>query len=232
MTTHGFMGYERWPDNPGVSARPGEHRSTDIGDVLIGRDGRSLQIAADDGLHLKPIAPIDRIPSDAKWAPEEPRREARAREPPAEQEMYLGQRDPARQPASIRIEPGKDNALSWRDDHSFDIHDATGKIGHLAGYMGRPWSEKEFRVTHVEISEPGRRLSPGQWKGVLRGLGEQLPAAEYLGGNRTGEGGDLSPAYEKLVRLPPPGAGRYGVASTDGHPHTQTQGIKDFLHER
>jgi hypothetical protein len=64
MTTHGFMGYERWQDNPGVSAVLGEHRSTDIGDVLIGRDGQSLEIAADDGLRLKPIAPIDRIPFD------------------------------------------------------------------------------------------------------------------------------------------------------------------------
>ena len=60
MTTHGFMGHERWQDNPGVSATPGEHRSTDIGDVLIGPDGRSMEIAADDGLRLKPIAPIDR----------------------------------------------------------------------------------------------------------------------------------------------------------------------------
>jgi hypothetical protein len=66
MTTRGFMGYARWQDNPAVTAMPGEHRSTTIGDVLIGRDGQSLEIAADGGLHLKPIAPIDQSPSDAK----------------------------------------------------------------------------------------------------------------------------------------------------------------------
>lgn len=59
MTTHGFMGHERWQDNPAVTATPGEHRSTTIGDVLIGPDGRSLEIAAEDGLRLKPIAPVD-----------------------------------------------------------------------------------------------------------------------------------------------------------------------------
>jgi hypothetical protein len=68
MTTHGFMGYGRWQDNPGVSAAPGEHRSTDIGDVLIGRDGRSLKITGDDDLRLQPILPVDRIPSPADLA--------------------------------------------------------------------------------------------------------------------------------------------------------------------
>lgn len=106
--------------------------------------------------------------------------------------------------AELRVLPGQGNPLYRGEDRSFDIHDATGKIGHLAGYMGGPWSESEFRLTHVEISRPGRSLTPGEWKGVLRGLGEQLPDAESLGANRTGENGDLSPAYEKLVRLPPP----------------------------
>jgi hypothetical protein len=504
MTTHGFMGYERWPDNPAASAAPGEHRSTDIGDVLIGRDGQSLEISADDGLRLKPIAHVDRIPSDGKgtlagreetplerverqlrdrkidhasfwedafneagrlrvlegefdWTgvaardkkaviarevdfskitPEEfeaayqnlvplpppahpvaddvwkgisagrradlvrrmdliedaeffedgqivsvygagvvqgnmldwgelprdvkrevldghvdwkdlpreqvsaiiedrlkdasrehelasledrirrleeradpfllveadPRREwewerqvrgpergswddlptegkiafladfavrhdvpferfAAAAQPmlggepgqeyPAEDRVRLqhefrqwqdewsrrwaelktpieqvediiplGQpldesgetaavrHGPVRQPSSIHLEPGKDNALSWRDDRSLDIHDATGKIGYLTGYLGGPWSDAEFRVTHVEISEPGRRLSPGEWKAVLHSLREQLPDfAEHVGGNRGGEGGGLDPAHEKLVRLPPPAAG-------------------------
>jgi hypothetical protein len=104
---------------------------------------------------------------------------------------------------SVRVRPGEGNPLDWRETTSFDLHDAKGKIGYLAGYMGGPWSEKEFRVTHVEITDPGRRLTPGEWKSVLRGLREQLPDAEYIGGNRTGEGGDLSPAYEKLIGLPP-----------------------------
>jgi hypothetical protein len=56
MTTHGFMGYERWQDNPGVTAMPGEHRSTTIGDVLVGRDRQPLEITAEEGLRLKPIS--------------------------------------------------------------------------------------------------------------------------------------------------------------------------------
>jgi hypothetical protein len=108
--------------------------------------------------------------------------------------------------AEIRVLPGKDNLLTWRDDRSFVIHDATGKIGYLTGYLGGPWSDvdadTEFRITHVEITAPGRKLSPGEWKDVLHGLRQHLPDAEYLGGNRTGINGDLSPAYEKLVRLP------------------------------
>jgi hypothetical protein len=290
MTTHGFMGYQRWQDNPGVSPALGEHRSTDIGDVLIGRDGQTLEIAAEDGLRLKPIASIDRFPSDAKGTrsgPEETplervERELRdwktyvpaaweggvsevdklrmlegemdwsgvsakdkqsllAREvdftkiTPDELDMlealkslrrYVDRLDavvakaegeahqpsqtqsadpPHRAPsvpgdAEIGVLPGHDNPV-YRGERTFDIHDATGKIGHLAGYMGGPWSDSEFRITHVEISEPGRSLTPGQWKGVLGGLREQLPDAEYLGGNRTGINGDLSPAYEKLVRL-------------------------------
>jgi len=67
MTTHGFMGYARWQDNPRVTAQSGAHRSTTIGDVLINRAGQSLEIAADDGLRLKPIAPIDQS-RDAKAA--------------------------------------------------------------------------------------------------------------------------------------------------------------------
>jgi hypothetical protein len=138
----------------------------------------------------------------------------------AEQEAYLGRpfdgpgqpasgkRDPVHQAMDIRLEPGHGNLLTWRDDHSFDIHDATGKIGYLTGYLGGPWSDadkdSEFRVTHVEITTPGRTLSPGQWKVVLHGLRRHLPIdAELIGGNRGGEGGDLSAAYEKLVRLPP-----------------------------
>src|SRR5271168_725218 len=65
----------------------------------------------------------------------------------------------AEEATMIRIQPGQDNHLGWRDDRSFDIHDAKGKIGHLTGYLGGPWSDvdkdTEFRVTHVEISEPG-----------------------------------------------------------------------------
>ena len=115
------------------------------------------------------------------------------------------------QATGIRVRPGEDNPLAFRDDRSFDIHDATGKIGHLTGYLGGPWSDAEkdteFRVTHVEISEPGRTLSPGEWKQVLHGLREHLPeAAELVGGNRGGEGGGLHPASEKLFRLPPPAA--------------------------
>jgi hypothetical protein len=63
MTTHGFMDYPRWQDNPAVMAMPGEHRSTTIGHVLIGQDGQSLEIAADDGLRLKPVASIAPKPS-------------------------------------------------------------------------------------------------------------------------------------------------------------------------
>ena len=73
-------------------------------------------------------------------------------------------RDPLRQATGIRVRPGEDNPLGFRDDRSFDIHDATGKIGHLTGYLGGPWSDAErdteFRVTHVEISEPGARSRP------------------------------------------------------------------------
>jgi hypothetical protein len=60
MTTHGFMDYPRWQDNPRVTAMPGEHRSTTLGDVLIGRDGQALEISGGrrEGLWLKPIAPI------------------------------------------------------------------------------------------------------------------------------------------------------------------------------
>ena len=112
---------------------------------------------------------------------------------------------------TITVQPGKDNFLDWRDDHSFDIHDARSgqKIGHLTGYLGGPWSDAEkdteFRVTHVEISEPGRNLSPGEWKDVLHGLRDHLPdVAELVGGNRGGEGGGLDPAHEKLFRLPSP----------------------------
>ncbi len=226
MTTHGFMGYGRWPDNPAVSAMPGEHRSTTIGDVLIGPDGRSLQIAADDGLHLRPIAPVDRIAADREGAPEEYQPSARAAAPTAEPTHRPA---PPLGDADIRVLPGKDNP-QYRGEDSFDIHDAKGKIGHLAGYLGGPWSDSEFRVTHVEISEPGRSLTPGQWKGVLRGLAEQLPDAEYLGGNRTGEGGDLSPAYEKLVSLPPPEAAGPAPSPADlagraGSNHVKQPGV-------
>ncbi len=65
MTTHGFMGYARWQDNPRVTATPGEHRSTTIGDVLI-HAGQSLEISADNGLHLKPIAAIDQAQAAEK----------------------------------------------------------------------------------------------------------------------------------------------------------------------
>jgi hypothetical protein len=198
-------------------AAPGEHRSTDIGDVLIGRDGQSLQIAADDGLHLKPIASVDRIPSDGEDTRRLPGREVDRARLPEEAGIairgadisHLSPRAPSPRPdAEIHVLPGKDNPLSWRDDRSFDIHDSTGKIGYLSGYLGGPWSDAdrdtEFRVTHVEITAPGRTLSPGQWKDVLHGLRQHLPdVAELVGGNRGGEGGDLSPAYEKLVRLPP-----------------------------
>jgi hypothetical protein len=411
MTTHGFMGYPRWQDNPAVTAMPGDHRSTTIGDVLIGPDGRSLELSADDGLSLKPIAPVDQSPSDAKGTPEKPRGEAdpnrrvldgldaefwmdgiapdepgvehqadvdrsgelsrsttmeeaarrdrlsgrigeaigaigavdwdsmtlvrrvvwlehavdwdgftaderfnaienflagkdrsrlledtaRAPDPfdrlvadlprqwrddgpaaaagtwealPDDRKLaYLADRVAAQHPVSferladaaervlglapgqglkadevghlleryrdalerqersrtqpqrlaeggavaeppqqapdIRVLPGQGNPLYRGEDRSFDIHDAAGKVGHLAGYMGGKWSENVFGVTHVEISRPGRSLTPGEWKGVLRGLREQLPDAEYIAGNRAGWVGDLSPAYEKLARLRP-----------------------------
>jgi len=108
---------------------------------------------------------------------------------------------------AIRIHPGKDNQLGWRDDRSFDIHDASGKIGFLTGYLGGPWSDAdsptEFRVTYVEITAPGRKLSPGEWQDVLDGLRENLPdVAELVGWNKYGEGGGLSAAEEKLFRLP------------------------------
>jgi hypothetical protein len=38
MTTHGFMGHDRWQNKPRVASMPREHSSTTIGDVLIGRD--------------------------------------------------------------------------------------------------------------------------------------------------------------------------------------------------
>lgn len=292
MTSHGFMGYARWQDNPAVAAMPGDHRSTTIGDVLIGPDGRSLELSADDGLSLKPIAPVDRMPSDAKgtrpgreetplerverhighikirpnphdfsieelgpwdtgvsdewkrlpeveklsslvsqvdWRDISPEVKVRllereldfARVPEQARQTLLGEAagvasaresDPAPcapslpQGAELRVLPGRGNPVYWRE-RTFDIHDATGKIGHLAGYLGGPWSEAEFRLTHVELSEPGRHLTPGQWKDVLRGLAEQLPDAGYLGANRTGVNGDLSPAYEKLIRMPHPASG-------------------------
>jgi hypothetical protein len=108
------------------------------------------------------------------------------------------------QSPDIRVLPGQDNPV-YRGERTFDIHDATGKIGHLAGHTGY-WNEEEFRLTHVEISQPGRSLTPGEWKGVLRGLRGQLPDAEFVGANRTGINGDLSPAYEKLVWLRGPEA--------------------------
>jgi hypothetical protein len=478
MTTHGFLGYQRWPDNPAVSAAPGDHRSTDIGDVLIGRDGRSLEIAADDGLHLKPIAPVAGVPVDGMGAPAEPDRAAHAKEPPAEakagkdavvwaddslfqdwtvpppptrervevqirqlkagtewstiveldigrdetlsgrswgdlteaqkldqlrlgtdvmlldpqerhellarevdfarivptreqiettigrikvligttymegQEYDAGDQHPPRsglepipfnaltrgdrielldmvvdwegftdaQRGSVKrrvlegrgaeswmdgigpaepsrpLRPGSEETplerverelRDWKTDHaSFwneacneagrlrvlegeldwtgvaardkqaiiarevdfrkitpeeleaayqpsvmaagwviavtpdhapsppgdaEIRVEPGKIGYLSGYLGGPWSDvdrdTEFRVTHVEITAPGRKLSPGEWKDVLQGLRQHLPeVAELIDGNRGGEGGDLSPAYEKLVPLPPPEA--------------------------
>ena len=242
----------RWQDNPAVTATPGEHRSTDIGDVLIGRDGQSLEISGDDGLRLKPIAAIDRVnphhqeanlgrtsaergkesgawPDDIEGTSLPPPSRAGVEEqirrltagtefttiierfdgPPenrfvdirqeekligrswgeltegqklgqlqvatdvmllnpqetrkllarevdftrvtlAEQEAYLGrpfdgpsqpapgQRDPVHRATDIRLEPGHGNPLSRRDDRSFDIHDATGKIGYLTGYLGGP----------------------------------------------------------------------------------------------
>ena len=86
----------------------------------------------------------------------------------------------------IRIRPGTNNELGWRDDRSFDIHDGSGKIGFLTGYLGGPWSDAdsptEFRATHVEITAPGRKLSPSEWKDVLQGLRENLPdVAELVG---------------------------------------------------
>jgi hypothetical protein len=55
----------------------------------------------------------------------------------------------------------------------------------------------------VEITAPGRTLSPGEWKDVLHGLRQHLPdVAELIQGNRGGEGGGLDPAHEKLIRLP------------------------------
>jgi hypothetical protein len=113
----------------------------------------------------------------------------------------------------ITVRPGMDNVLGFRDDRSFDVHDAGGKIGYLTGYVGGPWSDAdqdtEFRVTYVEISEPGRSLSPGEWKAVLHGLREHLPdVVELVGGNRGGEGGELHPASEKLMPLPPGAADR------------------------
>jgi hypothetical protein len=74
MTTHGFMGYDRWQDNPRVTAVPGGHRSNTTGDVLI-HAGQSLEIAADNGLHLKPTASIDKAPAAAE------RRSAAASQP-------------------------------------------------------------------------------------------------------------------------------------------------------
>jgi hypothetical protein len=108
----------------------------------------------------------------------------------------------------ITLRPGVGNVLGSRDDRSFDIHDAGGKIGYLTGYLGGPWSDAdqdtEFRVTYIEISEPGRNLSPGEWKAVVHGLRQHLPdVAELIGGNRGGEGGELHPASEKLMWLRP-----------------------------
>lgn len=108
---------------------------------------------------------------------------------------------------AIRVQPGKDNRLYRRDDRSFDIHDASGKIGFLTGYLGGPWSDAdsptEFRVTYAEITAPDRKLSPGEWKDVLQGLRENLPdVAEMVGWGKYGEGGGLSAAEEKLFRLP------------------------------
>jgi hypothetical protein len=59
-TTHGFLGVERWQNNPGVTAMDGEHRSTTIGDVLIDRSGRNWKITAYNGLSLTPVDPVTR----------------------------------------------------------------------------------------------------------------------------------------------------------------------------
>jgi hypothetical protein len=67
--------------------------------------------------------------------------------------------------------------------------------------------KKMFLVNHLQqICGGVSARTPTFRKSVLRGLSEQLPDAEYIGGNRTGLNGDLSPAYEKLMRLPPPEA--------------------------
>ena len=66
MTTNGFMGFERWQDNPRVKAVPGEHRSTTLGDILINREGNSHEIAGDRryGLLLKPVGPTQAAGKD------------------------------------------------------------------------------------------------------------------------------------------------------------------------
>ncbi len=215
MTTHGFMGYARWQDHPRVTATPGEHRSTTIGDVLIGRDGQPLEIASKGGLHLKPFAAIDRVSDESKETLEGYQRDLPEALESEEALAAPPQLSPTarshQQSGGIHLEPGKGDPSYWREAIGFDLHDATGKIGTLAGYMGGPWSEDEFRISYVEISEPGRRLTPGEWKSVLRALSDHLPDAELLGGNRTGDNGDLSPAYEKLVRLRPAEAAKEEV---------------------
>ncbi|MGO9467720.1 MAG: hypothetical protein ACLQVF_26590 [Isosphaeraceae bacterium] len=208
MTIHGFDGHARWQDNPRVTAMPGEHRSTTIGDVLIARDGQPWEISSQGSLHLEPFGAIDRVSADSKetlkgyprdLAEALESKEARASSPPpvtpARSHQHSG---------GIHLEPGKGDPTYWREVIGFDIHDATGKIGYLAGTMGGPWSDDEFRISYVEISQPGRHLTPGEWKSVMRALSDHLPDAYWISGDRTGEGGDLSPAYEKFMRLPRP----------------------------
>jgi hypothetical protein len=179
LTVHGDRA---WWENPEVKTSVAGSRSTAADDVIVDPQGRAYRFEGHQTFR--------EVEHDSGL---------RRRE-----DHPLDRAPSLQRGAEIRVQPGKDNPLYRREDRSFDIHDATGKIGHLAGYMGGPWSETEFRITHVEISRPGRSLTPGEWKGVLHGLGEQLPDAEYIGGNRTGEGGDLF--LETLKRLPHPEA--------------------------
>jgi len=55
--------------------------------------------------------------------------------------------------------------------------------------------KKMFLVNNLQqICAGVSARTPTSRKNVLRGQGEQLPDGEYIGGNRTGLNGDLSPA--------------------------------------
>ena len=148
----------------------------------------------------------------------------------------LGYPPPKEREPQIRVLPGKDNQLDYRDDRSFDIHDATGKIGYLTGYLGGPWSDAdsptEFRATHVEITAPDRKLSPGEWKDVLQGLRENLPeAAELVGWGKYGEGGGLSAAEEKLFRLPERSAQSQSSEKLHSKPDLDSRLMAEWTHD-
>ena len=213
MTTHGFMGYKRWPENPAVSAVPGEHRSTDIGDVLIGPDGYSLEIAADDDLRLKPIAPIDRISADGSIAEKsvecmpnlgiavgKPEREALLRENYwlTREIGYVGFRERFfNDPDAVKAWPVPD--VRERALREFwNIQPAAG----FASYAGSLANETTETLIAYRDYLRGLSASGKDTQIMFYEQISDLGRRERMIGGDDNQGGGLSTAYEKLVRLP------------------------------